>query len=185
MRKAMYLVGSLALLSSASWATDYARVISSTALVEQVPVTRQSCVTENVMVPPQHSMGGAVLGGVAGGLLGNTIGHGNGQIAAAAIGAATGALVGDRMDNANQAGSVRPVQNCQNITSYESRTVGYRVEYEYAGRRYSTQLPRDPGPQVPVQVTIDPAFLGTASTMVTTPMPTPVPPGYYRRRGAY
>ena len=53
MRKAMYLVGSLALLSSASWATDYARVISSTALVEQVPVTRQSCVTENVMVPPQ------------------------------------------------------------------------------------------------------------------------------------
>ena len=48
---------------------------------------------------------------------------------------------------------VQNVQQCSTQTSYENRTMGYDVVYEYAGREYSTQMPYDPGPTIRVQVT--------------------------------
>lgn len=41
--------------------------------------------------------------------------------------------------------------SCSTQTVYESRVVGYNVVYELGGRRYSTQLPQDPGPTLRVQ----------------------------------
>ena len=35
----------------------------------------------------------------------------------------------------------------------EKQTVGYKVVYEYAGKRYTTQLPQDPGATVNLQIT--------------------------------
>ena len=35
----------------------------------------------------------------------------------------------------------------------ENQTVGYKVVYEYAGKRYTTQLPQDPGATVNLQIT--------------------------------
>ena len=39
---------------------------------------------------------------------------------------------------------------------YETRVVGYQVVYEYAGKRYSTELKRDPGAMVRLQVVPSP-----------------------------
>jgi len=45
------------------------------------------------------------------------------------------------------------VQQCTTQTSYESRTLHYDVVYEYADKRYSIQMPNDPGQYVRLQVT--------------------------------
>lgn len=45
------------------------------------------------------------------------------------------------------------VQNCHTETVYENRVVGYNVTYEYAGKQYMVQMPKDPGPTVTVNVT--------------------------------
>jgi len=46
---------------------------------------------------------------------------------------------------------------CSTQTIYESRTVGYKVVYEYAGKQYTVQLPQDPGPTLQLRVSVDPA----------------------------
>ena len=75
-------------------AQDVARVVSSTAVTQQVGVPRQACATYAAPgVPPQ----------------------------------------------------------CSTQTIYESRTVGYNVVYEHAGKRYTVQLPQDPGPTLRLQ----------------------------------
>ena len=40
---------------------------------------------------------------------------------------------------------------CSTQMIYESRTVGYNVVYEHAGKRYTVQLPQDPGPTLRLQ----------------------------------
>ena len=42
------------------------------------------------------------------------------------------------------------------VDNWESRIVGYRVTYEYHGHLYTTVLPYDPGPRMPVQVSVAP-----------------------------
>jgi len=44
-------------------------------------------------------------------------------------------------------------QQCGTQTSYENRTVAYNVQYEYAGKQYTVQMPYDPGPSIRLQVT--------------------------------
>ena len=81
-------------LSVATAAQDVARVVSSTAVTQQVGVPRQACATYATPgVPPQ----------------------------------------------------------CSTQVIYESRTVGYNVVYEHAGKRYSVQLPQEPGPTLRLQ----------------------------------
>ena len=46
----------------------------------------------------------------------------------------------------------RQVQNCRTETTYETRTQGYNVTYEYAGKQYTVQMPQDPGAWVPLRV---------------------------------
>jgi hypothetical protein len=35
---------------------------------------------------------------------------------------------------------------------------GYTVQYEYAGRQYTTQLPYQPGPSIRVRVSVTPVI---------------------------
>jgi hypothetical protein len=44
------------------------------------------------------------------------------------------------------------VQECSTQNVMENQVVAYNVVYEYAGRRYTTQMPQDPGRWVPVSV---------------------------------
>lgn len=132
----------------AASAQETGRVISSTPVIQQVAVPRQVCGVQPV-VQQQSSGGGAVIGAIVGGLLGNTIGHGMGRAAATGLGVVAGAGIGDSVENRGQ----QFAQQCSTQTTYENRTVGYNVVYEYAGKQYSTQLPYDPGQNINLQVT--------------------------------
>jgi uncharacterized protein YcfJ len=132
-------------------AQEQGRVLSVTPIVQQVAYPRQVCSNETVYSGQRTTGGGAVLGAIAGGAVGNAIGKGNGRAAATAIGLIGGAVLGNQIE-----GQGRPeyetVQRCGTETTYENRTVGYNVVYEYAGRQYSTQTATDPGRYIAVQV---------------------------------
>jgi uncharacterized protein YcfJ len=146
----------LALLTAAglSTAQEMGQVISATPIVQQVTVPQQSCYEETVMPAQRASTGGgAILGAVVGGLIGSALGSGSsGRTAAAMAGAFGGAIVGDQAEN-RQPAYPQQVQRCQTQNTYENRTMGYSVVYEYAGRQYTTQTATPPGTHIPVQVT--------------------------------
>lgn len=148
----MSLLTGLSLLSTASvQAQVYGNVISSTAIQKQVPVTKQVCTEQQVVVQQPKSGAGTIMGGIAGGTIGNSIGKGDGNALATVIGIVGGAMIGDKIEG-EKAPRTQIVQNCTNQTVYETRITGYHVEYEYGGRRYSIEMPRDPGPTIPLQV---------------------------------
>lgn len=138
-------------VAQSSYSGEMGRVLSVTPVVQQVAVPQQYCGTQQVLTQAPRTGAGAVMGAVAGGVLGNAIGHGGGRAAATALGLVGGAVLGNNIEGPG-ATQVQNVQNCSTQTSYENRTVGYDVAYEYAGRRYNTRMASDPGQWVPVQV---------------------------------
>jgi uncharacterized protein YcfJ len=132
-------------------AQDMGRVLSSTPVVQQVSVPRQVCTTEQIAVQQPKSGAGAAIGAIAGGALGNSVGQGAGRAAATVVGVIGGAVLGDRIEGAPET-ELRDVQRCGTQTFVENRTVAYNVVYEYAGKQYSVQMPNDPGPSIPIQI---------------------------------
>jgi uncharacterized protein YcfJ len=150
MKKLILLTaGALCLAASAQ---ETAKVISSVQVIQQVAVPRQVCSQDNVAVQGNKSGAGAVMGAIAGGAMGNQIGGGTGRAAATALGIFGGAILGDKIEGA-PAPQTQTVQNCRTETVYENRVVGYNVTYEFAGKQYMVQMPRDPGPTLQVNVT--------------------------------
>lgn len=164
--KRMSIVVAVALMTAQVNADAFeaiANVVSVSPITEQVNRPTQQCWTESQqitqVVPEQHGPGGAILGGVIGGLLGATIGRGNGRVAAAAVGAGVGAITGNAVANQNSTSTVTssvPVQRCQQVNNTETATTGYQVIFEYAGQRFSTRLPYNPGNQLRVNVSVTP-----------------------------
>lgn len=153
MKKAV-LFSAMGLLATAGQgvsAQEAGRVISSTPLVQQVAVPRQVCNNQPMVIQQPNSGAGAVLGAIAGGAAGNAIGHGSGRAAATILGLVGGAALGNSIEGSGA--QYQNVPQCTTQTFYESRTVGYNVVYEYAGREYTAQMAQDPGATVPVQVT--------------------------------
>jgi uncharacterized protein YcfJ len=138
--------------SLAAHAAELATVVSSTPVIVSVLVPRQQCSDGQQLVQQRPSGAGALLGAIAGGVIGHNVGNGFGRAAATGIGAMTGAVVGDQVEAANSPVTEVPVRRCQTVSSYENRTVGYDVVYDYAGQRYSTRMARDPGRQLAVNV---------------------------------
>lgn len=164
---------------------DYAKVVSAVPQVEQINRPRQECRTEYVQVERQvavqnpnvnqnannaRSPGGAIIGGLAGAIIGNQVGGGNGRTAATAAGAIVGAIAGDRIGNDSNANAAnnnnvtytttteqQPVRQCKTVDSWESRTNGYKVTYEYHGRSYQAVMPYDPGKRMKVKVSVSPS----------------------------
>ena len=147
------LMGVIGLASAgAASAQEMGRVISSTPVVQQVPVSRQVCTQQPIVQhQPQSSGGGALVGAIVGGILGNQIGHGFGRAAATGVGAIAGAAVGDNLERRTDPYG-HPVAQCSTQTTYENRTVAYNVQYEYGGKTHSVQMPYDPGPTIPLQI---------------------------------
>jgi uncharacterized protein YcfJ len=151
---------------------DYGRVTRVQPRVEQVRQPREECRTEYVQAPAyqqaqpqQRSAGGAIVGAIAGGLLGNTVGRGSGRAAATAVGVMAGAVVGDKIDNqgrpvnndqAVQYPQEQAVRQCRMVDSWESRTVGYDVTYDFRGRSYTSIMDRDPGQRIRLRVSVEP-----------------------------
>ena len=145
--------------------TDNARVLGVEPQYENVSVPRQECRSDWVSEARPSSdrnYGGAVIGGLAGGLLGNRIGRGHGREAATAVGAVLGALTGDNIANRGRFEPQpyepvsREVTSCRTVSDVQSRIVGYRVDYEYRGQRFSTLMQDQPGAFVPVRVSVEP-----------------------------
>jgi uncharacterized protein YcfJ len=146
---------------------DFGRVLRVQPRVEQIRQPRQECRTEYVQAPVQYqeqqrSAGGSIIGGIAGALIGNQVGGGTGRVAATAAGAIAGAVVGDRVDNNGRAVNQPPqmqeqaVRQCRTVESYETRTTGYDVTYDYRGRSYTSLMSRDPGQRVRLRVSVEP-----------------------------
>jgi uncharacterized protein YcfJ len=155
---------------------DYARVIDVDPIVRHVRVstpTRQ-CWTETRYEevqtgggPRSSSAGSMILGGIIGAAIGNQIGRGDGRRAATVAGAVIGTAIGHDAGDRRAARNSGPVytesrpyetERCEvrNEERFEERVEGYRVTYEYAGRRQMTQLPYDPGDRIRVRVDVRP-----------------------------
>lgn len=59
-----------------------------------------------------------------------------------------------------------PRDPCRTVTNYETRTIGYKVVYEYAGRQHEVQLPFPPGPTIELDVTPAVQTMSSPSTVV-------------------
>ena len=127
-----------------------ARVISSTAVIQQVAVPRQQCTNTPVTSTSGPSGAGALMGAIAGGAIGNAVGQGSGRDLATAIGLFGGAILGNNVEGSKT--QTQNVQQCSTVTTYENRTMHYDVVYEYADRRYNIQMANDPGAFVRLQL---------------------------------
>lgn len=164
-----------AMVSSGScMAQELGRVISTTPMVEQVGVPRQVCSAEQVTVQRPKSGAGAAMGAIAGGAMGNAVGGGSGKAAATAVGILGGAIIGDNIEGAPPPQALN-VQRCTVQTFYESRTVGFNVVYEYAGKQYTVLMAQDPGPSIKLQISPIGAMQQTAPPSYAT---TAAPPVY-------
>ena len=193
-------MGVLAASATIANAQEVGRVISSTPVIQQVAVPRQVCSNQPVVVQQPTTGAGAIMGGIAGGAIGNQIGGGGGRAAATALGLIGGAILGNNIEG--RGSQVQNVQQCATQTSYENRTIGYNVRYEYAGKEYTVQMPYDPGPTIRLQVTpisaneaapapqaaapepqtypvAQPAVVASAQPAVTAAYPVYAPAPYY------
>lgn len=171
---ALLAAAGVAMAQSGS-ANAYGVVISATPVVQQVTVPKQICTTTTTQYV-QPNGGGAVIGAVLGGVLGNQIGRGHGQdgrAVATVIGALGGGLVGNQIE-ANS----YPTQSCHTKNTLENRTVAQTVLYEYAGQRYTVQMPAEgdfrPGVRIALQVEA-PAPAAAPVQTVTYTQPTYAP----------
>jgi len=123
MKQRVFLIAALGATASltgvaAHAADEVARVVSSTAIMQQVGVPRQACAT--------YSTPG-----------------------------------------------VAPA--CSTQTVYESRTVGYNVVYDLGGKRYTVQLPQDPGPTLRIQGVRGEPVMAAAPVAPAAPLPPAAP----------
>jgi len=168
-------LAALGVLPLAAHADEWARVVSSTPIVQPVTVQRQVCVPQQVVTRPAPSGLGAVMGAIAGGAIGNAIGGGAGRDIATGAGLIGGAILGNQIEGSGAA-QTQTVQQCSMQNVMENRVTGYNVTWDYAGRQYTTQMAYDPGAWVRVQVV---PVEGVSATVPATPAPyapAPVPP---------
>lgn len=158
--KTTVLTAALLAACGLAQAQEVGMVLSRTAVYQQVAVPRQNC-AQTITPNAPTSGGGAVTGAIAGGVIGSVIGDGRGL--GTLVGAIGGAMIGDKAEsNANS----QPITTCTTQTVMENRLVGYTVVYEYAGKQYTVQLPQDPGPTIPLQ--ISPAGMQTTQPLAPT-----------------
>ncbi|WOP15431.1 glycine zipper 2TM domain-containing protein [Ottowia sp. SB7-C50] len=132
---ALLALGMAAAAAAHAQAMVNARVVSSTPVMEQVPVS--DCGGYGRGVRPSGP--GTAVGALVGGLIGSQMGGGAGHIAGAILGTVGGAMLGNAADASNgYYGS-----GC--ATRYENRVVGYDVAYDVGGRQYRTRMAQPPG----------------------------------------
>ncbi|MEO7742612.1 MAG: glycine zipper 2TM domain-containing protein [Usitatibacter sp.] len=175
---------------------DRARVLSSRAVIERIPVAREECWNDRQRSYEERritrsdtgaSLGaGTVLGAVVGGVIGHQFGNSSGgRDRGTAAGAIVGGIVGNQIENSNppprervveleRVPVERNVERCRTIDEVREATIGYDVRYEYAGRTFNTRMDRDPGRFVRVRVDI------AAEGADEPPRPGPRPPAYPR-----
>ena len=107
-----------------------------------------------------------ILGGILGGVVGNQFGKGSGNTLMTVAGALLGGSVGNDTQRHHRRHHRRAAR--ETYTTYEKRCEtthtfhdevrpdGYRVDYQYNGRTYSTHTARHPGEKIRVNVNVTP-----------------------------
>lgn len=139
-----------------------ARVVDVDPIYErvEVPQVRQECWTEDVYVRNRNrDVSAPVLGGIIGGVIGNQVSRGHGRPAATIVGSLLGATIGADIRDRNTRYHTETVRRCRDVDEYytEERVVGYRVTYRYRGEEYVTRMDHDPGDEIRVRVSVEPA----------------------------
>ena len=150
-------VGTIVGTPSPAVTTVNAKVISATPVVAQVAVPTQTCYDEVQATAPRSTGAGAILGAIAGAAVGNAVGKGAGNAIATGVGLMGGAVLGNHIETDGRPGGTQTVRRCGQQTSYQNQVVAYDVVYELHGQQYSTQMDREPGRTIPVQLTVTPA----------------------------
>ena len=150
---------------------EYARVIGVEPLLRQVRVVEpaRQCwrepryeegrVTERRTADPGATLVGGLLGAVLGHQIAGREDRGMGTVAGAVVGGALGSAVGpQRLREDYEAPRAYAVERCatQDVERVREDVIGYRVSYVHDGRRYTTQLPYDPGERLRVDVSARP-----------------------------
>lgn len=149
---------------------EYGDVIETRPIYQIVEISEpmEQC-REEVVIDRYPSRNGSrtpvLVSTIIGGALGNAVGNGKSN---KRIGAVVGAMLGhsigrdivtDRNRSRNAVRVYETVQRCE--TAYEKfeeeRLVGYQVTYLYNGEEYSVRTDSDPGEQIRLRVSIQPA----------------------------
>ena len=130
-----------------------------------------------------NSGAGAVLGAIIGGVVGHQFGNSSGgRDRGTAAGAIVGGLIGNSVEKENSRGDgdgydsgyrrassrdyaeiervpvTRDVQRCNVVSESREEIRGYDVRYRYHNQEYTTRMSYDPGPTIPVNVEVRPAY---------------------------
>jgi uncharacterized protein YcfJ len=149
-------------LGDASVFYDRARVLSADPVYDivQTPVERRECWREERTEMRRGGGGAGMLaGGIIGGVLGHEIGDGDQRKVATVAGTLIGAAVGREMerDKSARAHTVeeRRCRVYEEIVE-EEYLRGYRVTYQYQGRRFTTFTEEHPGKFLHLQIGLVP-----------------------------
>jgi uncharacterized protein YcfJ len=172
MKKLSMITATLMMASAPVWAGssyDYARVIDSRPIYQQVQVAvpEQHCWNEQVAT--RHRSGSdsrtpVVVSTIVGGAIGNALGNNkSNQRVGAVVGAALGHSIGRDIVAANRSParvSYQTLRQCETVESvhFEERVVGYQVRYRYQGQDRSIRMDHDPGDRIRVRVSVQPVF---------------------------
>ncbi|MDP4528164.1 glycine zipper 2TM domain-containing protein [Alkalimonas delamerensis] len=145
---------------------EYARVTKVEPIYRTVATRtpQEVCHTETVHYrgAQRNDQTPVVLGAIAGGALGHALGRNksNKRVGMAAGAVLGGAVVSDIQRQNNQPAAVHQ-QRCRVVNSsvqYRQVFDGYQVSYQLRGRHYQTMLDYDPGPRLPVQISVRPGY---------------------------
>jgi uncharacterized protein YcfJ len=131
---------------------DVAQVTGVQPMMEQVRQPGRCYQVPGQQQPQGPNVGMSILGGIVGGAVGSKIGKGDGRDAAIAAGAGLGAVWGSGQPQAGQGGYQ---QQCE-PDGVSERVRGYRVTYNYQGYTGTTVVGYQPGPTIPVVITVAP-----------------------------
>jgi uncharacterized protein YcfJ len=139
-------------------APQFARVVSSTAVVQTERVPREACHDEQVKrqkpVKDEKRIAGTALGALLGGVLGNQVGGGDGKKLATAAGAIAGGVAGSKIQRRVQEGNTEMVTEKRCTTVYDSKekVLGYDVAYRIGNETHTQRMSISPeiGAKLPV-----------------------------------
>lgn len=149
----------------------YARVVDVEPIVRYVTVDRprrecwEEMVYESDVTPRPFGEAGVTLAGaIVGGAVGRQFGRGRGRDAMTLIGSLAGAAVANERAGRRAVayGAARsravPVERCEVVSDRvtEERVEGYRVTYQYDGRRYTMRTAAPPPDRIRLQVSVRP-----------------------------
>lgn len=144
----------------------YAKVVDVDPIVRRVTVTRprHECWDEVVYTSERTRgvAGPAIAGGIIGGAIGRQFGGGSGRDALTIAGALAGSAIAAERAARNRAGSetvrATTVERCRVVDErhIEERIDGYRVTYQYRGRRHTIVTHEPPGSRIRLAVSAIP-----------------------------